>query len=166
MKKKTKKISFCNILLFLSHLRSFLLIFLGQKTKIEKFIFLRGKPLYFKKKNSFIKWRICYDVTVVNDFDCNNFVERHKEVEWMPSGCLYWQPTLCTWGFSSFLFGSHHIHKTRGPHPKLTCDVQNIDAFLCGYDIRTNVIHFFHQSINNIITSSTSPKSGCIKKDL
>ena len=50
MKKKTKKISFCNILLFLSHLRSFLLIFLGQKTKIEKFIFLRGEPLSFKKK--------------------------------------------------------------------------------------------------------------------
>jgi hypothetical protein len=64
--------------------------------------------------------------------------------------------------FFSFLFGSHHIHKTRGPHCKLTCDVHNIDAFLCGYS--DNMIRFY-QTVDIITTSSTSSESDCIKED-
>ena len=57
---------FFNIFLFLSHLRSFLLIFFVIKTKMKNFGFLRGEPNFFKiNKYSFARWQTYYIVTVL-----------------------------------------------------------------------------------------------------
>ena len=67
-KMKTNEISFCNILLFLSLLRSFIYLFL-LKNKIEKFNFLRGEPYLLKiNKHSFARWQTCYGLTIVEQW--------------------------------------------------------------------------------------------------
>ena len=66
MKKKQKynKLVFCNILLFLIHLRSFLLIFCFKF--FWELQFFERRTLFFQKIYiySFAKWRTCYCVTV------------------------------------------------------------------------------------------------------
>ena len=64
-KNKIELISFCNILLFLSHLRSFLLDFFALKCKIEKFNFFERRTFFFRVNiYSFTRRRTCYGVTV------------------------------------------------------------------------------------------------------